>query len=144
MGRNSVMIETTCAFTGHRPKSFPWKYDESTPDCILLKEVLTAQIKALADKGVTDFLSGMAQGVDLWCAQIVLALRKKSKVPWSLGPVPSSRDQPEAAHSPGAIIPPPHLSPQATRTQLYPSQNRNRGTHGTSYLFIFWKVSWLC
>ena len=72
------MIETTCAFTGHRPKSFPWKYDESTPDCILLKEVLTAQIKALADKGVTDFLSGMAQGIDLWCAQIVLDLRKKN------------------------------------------------------------------
>ena len=28
--------------------------------------------------GVTDFLSGMAQGVDLWCAQIVLDLRKKN------------------------------------------------------------------
>lgn len=34
-----------CAFTGHRPKSFPW---------------------------------GMALGVDLWAAQIVLDLRKKN------------------------------------------------------------------
>lgn len=54
------MIETTCAFTGHRPKSFPWKYNETAPDCVLLKEVLAEQIKALADRGVTDFLSGMA------------------------------------------------------------------------------------
>ena len=34
------MIETACAFTGHRPKSFPWKYNETAPDCVLLKEVL--------------------------------------------------------------------------------------------------------
>ena len=74
------MTATTCAFTGHRPKSFPWKYNEAAPDCILLKEVLAEQIKALADRGVTDWLSGMAQGVDLWCAQIVLDLRKKNPV----------------------------------------------------------------
>ena len=72
------MIETACAFTGHRPKSFPWGYDESAPSCVLLKEVLTTQISALAERGVTDFLSGMAQGTDLWCAQIVLGLRKKN------------------------------------------------------------------
>lgn len=67
-----------CAFTGHRPKSFPWRYDESDPDCVLLKEVLAEQIKALTDRGVTDFLSGMAQGVDLWSSQIVLDLQKKN------------------------------------------------------------------
>lgn len=67
-----------CAFTGHRPKSFPWKYNEAAPDCVLLKEVLAKQIKLLADRGVTDWLSGMAQGVDLWCAQIVLDLREKN------------------------------------------------------------------
>lgn len=72
------MIETTCAFTGHRPKSFPWKYDETARDCVLLKETLATQIKVLADKGVTDFLSGMALGVDLWSAQLVLALRKEN------------------------------------------------------------------
>ena len=72
------MIEATCAFTGHRPKSFPWKYDENDPDCVLLKEVLAAQIKELANQGVTDFFSGMAQGTDLWCSQIVLDLKKKN------------------------------------------------------------------
>lgn len=72
------MEKIACAFTGHRPKSFPWKYDESAPDCVLLKEVLAEQIKALADRGVTDFLSGMAQGTDLWCSEIVLDLKKKN------------------------------------------------------------------
>lgn len=70
------MIEAACAFTGHRPKSFPWKYNEAAPDCVRLKEVLAAHIKLPADSGVTNLLSGMAQGVDLWCAQIVLDLRK--------------------------------------------------------------------
>ena len=72
------MAEIACAFTGHRPKSFPWKYNETAPDCVLLKEVLTEQIKILAARGVTDFLSGMALGADLWYAQIVLDLRKKN------------------------------------------------------------------
>ena len=72
------MTATTCAFTGHRPKSFPWKYNEAAPGCVLLKEVLAKQIKLLADRGVIDWLSGMAQGVDLWCAQIVLDLRKEN------------------------------------------------------------------
>ena len=65
-----------CAITGHRPKSFPWKYDEAAPGCILLKEVLTEQITALIDRGVTDWFSGMALGTDHYCAQIVLDLRK--------------------------------------------------------------------
>ena len=38
------------------------------------------QIEALVDRGVTDFLSGMAQGVDLWCSEIVLGLKKKNPV----------------------------------------------------------------
>ena len=71
------MKETACAFTG-RPKSFPWKYKETAPDCVLLKETLAAQIRLLADSGVTDWLSGMALGVDLWCAQIVLSLKEKN------------------------------------------------------------------
>lgn len=72
------MAEIACAFTGHRPKGFPWKYNETAPGCVLLKKVLEEQIKMLADRGVTDFLSGMAQGVDLWCSQIVLGLQKEN------------------------------------------------------------------
>lgn len=73
-----MIFLNSCAFTGHRPKSFPWKYDENARDCVLLKNILAEQIRALANRGVVDFLSGMAQGVDLWCAEIVLCLRKEN------------------------------------------------------------------
>lgn len=72
------MTEITCAFTGHRPRSFPWKGDETAPGCALLKKTLAEQIKLLADRGVTDWLSGIAQGVDLWAAEIVLDLKEKN------------------------------------------------------------------
>lgn len=67
-----------CAFTGHRPKSFSWKYDETASECLLLKEMLKKEIEKLLDCGVTDFYSGLAEGVDTWAAQIVLALREKN------------------------------------------------------------------
>jgi len=67
----------TCAFTGHRPKFFPWGYNESDFRCVKLKEELTKQIRLLVRKGYTDYLSGMALGVDVWAAQTVLALREK-------------------------------------------------------------------
>ena len=72
------MIETACAFTGHRPKGFPWKDNEMDPGCILLKETLAKQIRRLVDSGVKEWLSGMAQGMDLWAAEIVLDLKKKN------------------------------------------------------------------
>ena len=68
---------SSCAITGHRPKSFPWGYNERSPDCVLLKQALAGQIKALSEKGVTDWLSGMALGVDIWAAQIVLHLKQE-------------------------------------------------------------------
>lgn len=70
----------TCAFTGHRSHKFPWKDNETAPDCIALKKILTEQIKALTEAGVTDFFSGMAEGTDCYCSQIVLILREKNPV----------------------------------------------------------------
>lgn len=56
--------QNSCAFTGHRPKSFPWKYNEDNLDCVLLKETLARQIATLAEAGVTDYFTGCADGVD--------------------------------------------------------------------------------
>lgn len=70
--------QNSCAFTGHRPKSFPWKNNEAAHECVLLKEALAAQIKVLADRGVTEFLSGMALGADVWMALSVLDLREEN------------------------------------------------------------------
>ncbi len=72
------MLETSCAFTGHRPHKFPWKYNEGDERCLALKAALTEQISALVEAGITDFFSGGADGVDCWAALIVLALREKN------------------------------------------------------------------
>lgn len=73
-----MMNEKDCAFTGHRPHKFPWKYDETDSRCVALKAALAEQIKKLAEEGVTDFFSGGADGVDCWAALNVLALREKN------------------------------------------------------------------
>lgn len=70
-------LKNCCAFTGHRPAKFPWKYDEKDERCVALKAILSAQIEKLAASGVIDFYTGMAQGVDTWAALAVLALREK-------------------------------------------------------------------
>lgn len=77
-GSNKSLLRRSCACTGHRPHKFPWRYHESDPRCIALKSVLSEQIDALVDKGVINFLSGMAEGVDTWFALSVLSLREKN------------------------------------------------------------------
>ena len=72
------MLENCCAFTGHRPRKFPWKYDEADSRCVALKVVLAEQIAALVDAGFTQFLSGMAEGADVWSALAVLSLREQN------------------------------------------------------------------
>ena len=73
-----MMIERCCAFTGHRPKKFPWGYNEADPRCVALKKALAGEIVKLVDTGYTDFFSGMAEGVDTWAALTVLALKKEN------------------------------------------------------------------
>lgn len=72
------MNNLVCAFTGHRPQKFPWKYDEMDKRCIALKAILVEQIKLLINVGVRQFLSGMALGTDTWAAEIVLIMRKEN------------------------------------------------------------------
>ena len=64
-------IMKTCAFTGHRPKGLG--YPELDERCAALKEKLRALIiRMIEEEGVTHFISGMAQGVDMYAAEIVL------------------------------------------------------------------------
>lgn len=72
------MDRISCAFTGHRPNKFPWHEDESDSRCVALKAALSVQIADLARGGVTQFLSGMSEGVDTWSALSVLELRKEN------------------------------------------------------------------
>ena len=72
------MIERCCAFTGHRPKKFPWGYNETDIRCVALKKAITEEIVKRVDAGYTDFLSGMAEGTDTWAALAVLALKREN------------------------------------------------------------------
>lgn len=61
-----------CCFTGHRPEKLSW------PE----KEVivwLEAEIRKAIDDGFVTFISGMARGVDIWAAEIVLRLRDEGQ-----------------------------------------------------------------
>lgn len=61
-----------CCFTGHRPEKL------FLVDSEIIKE-LEREIKAAIERGYTTFILGMARGVDIWAAEIVLKLRKKNK-----------------------------------------------------------------
>ena len=67
-----------CAFAGHRPSKLSWRYNESDQRCMALKAVLEEQIQMQIEASTTDFLSGMAQGIDQICAELVLHQREKN------------------------------------------------------------------
>ncbi|MBP5289033.1 MAG: DUF1273 family protein [Clostridia bacterium] len=64
----------SCAFTGHRPKSFSFGYDETDPAFTELKNRMRSCVIQALNAGCRRFYCGMAEGVDLWCGEIVLEL----------------------------------------------------------------------
>lgn len=67
-----------CCFTGHRPQNLPFRFDEQDRRCRKLKRVLRQEIKRqIKEAGVCHFISGMAIGVDMYAAEIVLDLKRK-------------------------------------------------------------------
>lgn len=60
-----------CCFTGHRPEKLTKTETE-------IKDALKHQIDQAIHEGFNVFITGMARGVDLWAAEIVLSLRKKN------------------------------------------------------------------
>jgi len=59
-------------FTGHRP------YKLGAPENTV-KELLKNEIILAIEDGFTTFITGMAQGVDIWAAEIVLSLRENNE-----------------------------------------------------------------
>ena len=62
-----------CCFTGHRPERL------GMPEMEVLFG-LKEEIRTAITDGFQTFISGMARGVDLWAAEIVLALRDEGAV----------------------------------------------------------------
>lgn len=68
---------TTCCFTGHRSQKLPWRFNEDDPRCLEMKKRLYAEIEAAIGRGYKTFLTGMALGFDMICAETVIELREK-------------------------------------------------------------------
>lgn len=65
-----------CCCTGHRPKGFPFEYGNDEKRHKEYLNALEEKIKlVIFDYGITNFISGMALGVDLDFAEIILKLR---------------------------------------------------------------------
>ena len=80
-----MSIFRTCCFTGHRPHKLPFLLDEDHPQYRLLEQRLTKEIlEKILMHDCDTFLTGMAQGVDMLCAELVLKLRKLIGVPLRL------------------------------------------------------------
>lgn len=62
-------ISRCCCFTGHRPEKL------HTTESIVCRKLNAAIITALQE-GYTTFISGMAKGVDIWAAELVLNHRQ--------------------------------------------------------------------
>jgi len=59
-----------CCFTGHRPHKL------SSPESVVIASLERCIRQAVAD-GFVTFISGMAWGVDIWAAEIVLKLKQE-------------------------------------------------------------------
>ncbi|MBO5421208.1 MAG: DUF1273 family protein [Clostridia bacterium] len=73
----SNSVEKTVCFTGHRPQTLKFLWNEECEMCKNLKMQIKNTITELIEKeNAFHFISGMALGVDMICAEIVLDLKK--------------------------------------------------------------------
>ena len=69
-----VEIATTCCFTGPRPKNYSWGNEKKCEAKI--EERLKSAVQEAVKRGYRHFISGMAAGIDLLAAKIVLQMRE--------------------------------------------------------------------
>ncbi len=69
-----------CSFTGYRPGKLPFLNNRQDERYVFLYNALREEIIRLAKKGVVNFQTGMARGIDLMCGEIVLELQQTMNV----------------------------------------------------------------
>lgn len=72
---------TTCCFTGHRRRDLPFCGDIHKQGMKCLVSMLQLMTEEACANGYDTFLSGMADGIDLICAEIVHNLKSMGKYP---------------------------------------------------------------
>lgn len=90
------MVESikSCAFTGHRPRAFSFGFDESSREFYELRNRIKNTIIQVCNAGCRTFYCGMAEGVDLWCGEIVLELKDRFDPPLQICAVVPFLSQP--------------------------------------------------
>ena len=68
MATESELRQHRACFTGHRPHKL------HQPESVVIA-ALEEKIREAIDDGFVTFISGMAWGVDIWAAEIVLSLK---------------------------------------------------------------------
>ncbi len=69
------MIYKSVCFSGHRPEKLPGKGIADDPQTKYIKDLLNSKITNCISQGYTSFISGVARGIDLWAAQLVIKHR---------------------------------------------------------------------
>lgn len=72
-----MSTKKVCCFSGHRPKYLPWRHYEVGDTFIAFKARLKKAVENAIANGYNYFISGMAQGIDIIVAEIVLELKEK-------------------------------------------------------------------
>jgi uncharacterized phage-like protein YoqJ len=73
----SINFEKALTFTGHRPqKLFGFDF-QSEGNLKMLMKLRALIIRYIEKRGVHTFISGMALGIDMWSARIILSLKEK-------------------------------------------------------------------
>jgi len=72
----NIQKNQTCCFSGYRPHKLPEGGDEKSEEIKKLKWNLEKEILIAVKDGYRYFLSGMAQGFDMFAAESVLGLKK--------------------------------------------------------------------
>ena len=65
----------TVCFSGHRPQNLSWNFDEDNEEYKRVWYEALNYIERAIQKGYTTFITGMALGFDLMCADIVIYLK---------------------------------------------------------------------
>lgn len=77
MNELNLNYQKTLCFTGHRPNKlhgYDYRTDGNTKMLLKIKKLIVRLIKV---RGFDTFITGMAIGIDMWCARLVLSLKKR-------------------------------------------------------------------
>lgn len=71
------MLDNKVCFTGHRNQKLPWGFNENDRRFRLTRKETKSVIKNCIKDGKRYFITGMALGFDMMCAEIVLEFKKR-------------------------------------------------------------------